>query len=160
MPIPPTLPRDPRQTPRTRRFLQKMANAVFNNSLPLPPNVAFTNTTNVFTQPQQIDSYFGAIHTDTDGATITFDMNVSNKHRVTLGGNRTLAVTNTHDGQVFMVILEQDGTGNRTVTWWSGIRWSGGVVPTLTVVGGKIDVFNFLQLASGQYLGFTTGLNF
>ena len=158
------LPRDPQQDKRTRRFMQLLAkdiNAIVNGaSLPLPANVAFTDNANNFTVKQKIDAYYGDIDTNADGATVTFNMNSSNKHIVTLGGNRTLAVSNVDNGQVFMVILQQDGGGNRTVTWWSGIRWSGGTVPTLTTTGGKIDVFNFIQLTPGVYLGFTTGLNF
>src|SRR3990167_5876132 len=59
-----------------------------------------------------------ALTTDTDGATITFDMTSSNVHRVTLGGNRILAVSNTSVGQFFVIRLIQDGTGTRTVTWF------------------------------------------
>lgn len=91
--------------------------------------------------------------TDSDGATITFDINAGNRHRVTLGGNRTLALSNDADGDTFNIILTQDGTGSRTVTWWSGIKWPGGTVPTLTTTAGKHDVFSFVRLASGEYLG-------
>lgn len=101
-----------------------------------------------------------AEYADTDGATITFDLSVSNKHTVTLGGNRTLAVANDFDGQVFKVELTQDATGSRTVTWWAGIRWSGGSAPTLTTTANKTDVFSFERKSSGVYFGYLVGLNF
>ena len=41
----------------------------------------------------EIDSHYGAITADTDGATITFNLATSDWHTVTLGGNRTLAVS-------------------------------------------------------------------
>ena len=97
---------------------------------------------------------------DTDGATITFDLSVSNKHTVTLGGNRTLALANDFDGQTFTIELTQDGTGSRTVTWWSGIRWPGGSAPTLTTTINKTDIFAFERKSSGVYFGYTVGLNF
>ena len=50
-----------------------------------------------------------AITADSDGATVTFDMTSSNVHTVTLGGNRTLAVTNVTAGQFFYVRLLQIG---------------------------------------------------
>ena len=67
------------------------------------------------------------VNTLTDGATVT--INLSNPERifaVELGGNRTLAVTNATVGDEFTLKLEQDGTGSRTVTWWSTINWPGG----------------------------------
>src|SRR3990167_10859066 len=39
--------------------------------------------------------------TDTDGATVTFDLDAGNKHRVTLAGNRTLALSNVQNGHAF-----------------------------------------------------------
>lgn len=95
----------------------------------------------------------GAFEVEADGATVTFDLDVSNRQRVTLGGNRTLALSNDQDGDSFVILLQQDGTGSRTVTWWAGIKWQGGTVPTLTTTASKIDVFSFVRLASGEYLG-------
>ncbi|MHC5536649.1 hypothetical protein ACYOEI_00060 [Singulisphaera rosea] len=98
--------------------------------------------------------------TDTDGSTVTFDMSTSTVHSVTLGGNRTLAVSNVTSGQTFLVILKQDGTGSRTVTWFSGITWANGTAPTLTTTANKQDVFSFLQIGTNTYLGFVVGQNF
>lgn len=105
-------------------------------------------------------AHYGGVTADVDGATITFDMNVSDKHSVTLAGNRTLALANDQDGQTFTTVLKQDASGSRTVTWWSGVLWGGGTAPTLTTTASKTDVFTFLRMSSGNYLGFTTGLNF
>jgi hypothetical protein len=101
----------------------------------------------------------GDLTTATDGATVTFNLATSRRQIVTLGGSRTLALSNDADGMAFTVILKQDGTGSRTVTWWSGIKWPGGTVPTLTTTAGKYDVFAFVRIASGEYLGFAGSLN-
>lgn len=113
-----------------------------------------------FTGTVRIDSDYGAITADSDGATITFNLATSNAHAVTLGGNRTLALSGDQVGQVFTVILKQDATGSRTVTWWSGILWPGGTAPTLTTTAAKRDVFTFLKSGSGEYLGFNGGQNY
>lgn len=97
--------------------------------------------------------------TDADAATITFDMNTSNVHSVTLGANRILAVSNVAVGQVFILRVVQDGGGSRTVTWFSTIKWTGGSAPTLTTTGGKTDVFGFLCTSAGNYDGYIVGLN-
>ena len=102
----------------------------------------------------------------TDGATVTFDLNDSNTHRVTLGGNRTLAITNVSYGQKFTTRLTQDGTGSRTVTWFNNIHWAGGTAPTLTTTAHQTDVFGFICTAasgsvaqSGDFDGFVVGQN-
>mgnify|MGYP001305753994 CR=1 FL=1 len=99
------------------------------------------------------------IKTNTDGTTITFDMDESNLHTVVLGGSRTLALSNTDAGQRFIIRLEQDGTGSRTVTWFSTIKWAGGSAPTLTTTASKTDVFGFICTSAGNYDGFVIGQN-
>lgn len=97
------------------------------------------------------------IITDTDQAppsNITFDIAAASKHKVTIAGNRNLVVTNDVDGQSFIILIIQGGAGSNTVTWWSGIKWSGGTIPTLTTAVGKTDVFSFIRISSGNYLGF------
>ena len=107
-----------------------------------------------------INGSINAITSDVDGATITFDMSASNIHQVTLGGNRTLAVSNVSVGQTFTIILAQDGTGSRTISgWFSGISWAGGSVPTLTTTASKKDMFTFLCTSAGVYIGTVSGQN-
>jgi hypothetical protein len=111
-------------------------------------------------QQIRINSHYGAITTDTDGATITFDLNASDKHQVTMAASgRVLAISNGQNGQSFLVTLIQDATGGRFPTWFSTIKWPGSTAPSLTSGGGKIDVFSFLQVTSGNYYGFTVGQN-
>lgn len=95
--------------------------------------------------------------TATDGATVTFNLDSGNIQQVTLGGNRTLALSNDNDHQVFIIILIQGGTGSRTVTWWSGIKWQDEVEPTLDTAAAGVDVFGFIRTGSGAYLGFPMG---
>lgn len=125
---------------------------------------AGTNATATQYNNLRIDTLLskGNYGTDTDGATVTFNLDDVDKGMVrvvTLGGNRTLAVSNVDVGQRFVIVLKQDGTGTRTVTWFAGISWPGGVVPTLTTTASKHDVFGFICIASNTYLGFILGQN-
>lgn len=111
-------------------------------------------------------STVGTITADSDAATITFNMTTSNLHSVTLGGNRTLAVSNLTAGQSFVLILKQDGTGSRTVTWFvspgSGtpaIKWVGAAAPTLTTTASRADIFAFLYDGTDIY-GSVVGQNY
>jgi hypothetical protein len=105
------------------------------------------------------NSSYGTITANSDGATITFNMATSNLHSVTLGGNRTLAVSNVSTGQCFILRLLQDGTGSRTVNWFTTIKWAGGSAPTLTTTASKADVIGFLCTGTNTYDGFIIGLN-
>lgn len=97
-------------------------------------------------------SNYGAITVDTDGATITFDCSPTggNRHQVTLGGNRTLALSNASSGQAVILDLIQDGTGSRTVTWFVG--------PALTVTMTIANpcVVTSLDIPTGTPVVFTT----
>lgn len=114
-----------------------------------------TLTNKTLTKPT-VNGSTQAYTSDTDGATVTFDMTSSNVHTVTLAGNRTLAVSNVSTGQWFTVILRQDGTGSRTVTWWGSIVWSGGSAPTLTTTANQWDIFVFVYDGT-RYFGSIAG---
>ena len=89
-----------------------------------------------------------AISMNADAATVTFDLDQATTHGVTLGNNRTLALSNVQIGDKFLIRLQQDGTGSRTVTWFNHISWAGGSAPTLTTTAHKADIIGFLT-ASG-----------
>ena len=107
----------------------------------------------------KVNSKYGDITADSDGATITFNLATTNLHTVTLEGNRTLALSNWSVGQAFIIRLVQDGTGSRTVTWFSTIKWVYGTAPTLTTTADKTDVFGFLCTSAGNYDGYIVGQN-
>lgn len=95
----------------------------------------------------------------TDSAAITVDWNSGNVQSVTLGGNRTLAFTGGQNGGKYMLILKQDATGGRSVTWPGGVLWPGGTVPTQTTAANKTDVVGFIYNGA-NYLGIGSALNF
>lgn len=93
--------------------------------------------------------------------TATLDLSLSNVNHITMpAGNITVAISNGKLGQLFMVRILQDATGSRTVTWFSGIKWAGGVAPTLTTTASKADTFGFeITTAGSAYDGFVIGQN-
>lgn len=110
-------------------------------------------------QVHHTTAIYGDLTAASDGATITFDVSDSNIQTVTLGGNRTLAISNAAVGQCFMLRLLQDGTGSRTVTWFTTIKWAGGAAPTLTTTANKADMLGFVVTSAGNYDGFVVGQN-
>jgi len=109
------------------------------------------------TGKQEVKALFQQWDDATDEATITFDLDVSNKQRVTLADNRTLALSNPDGAQVFTIRLQQDATGSRTVTWFATIKWAGGSEPTLTTTANKADTFCFIRTGVNTYDGFIVG---
>ena len=80
----------------------------------------------------------------TDGATINWDASTQDVCKVTLGGNRTLAApTNNTTGQFISILVIQDGTGSRTLTWNAVFEFKDDTAPTLTETANKGDVFVF-----------------
>jgi hypothetical protein len=70
------------------------------------------------------------------------DLGASNYFSITLSSSTSLSFTNMTIGS-YTIKLNQDATGNRTVTWPSNFKWSGGTAPTLTATANKTDVVTF-----------------
>ena len=87
----------------------------------------------------------GTEATLTDGATVAWDVSTSPIAKLTLGGNRTLsAPTNAvGSGQYISLLVIQDGTGSRTLTWNAAYEFTGDTAPTLTTTASKGDLFTF-----------------
>jgi hypothetical protein len=86
----------------------------------------------------------GSVVTLTDGATITPDFSLGNNFSVTLGGSRTLAnPTNLTAGQSGVIVITQDGTGSRLLSYGGYFKFPGGTAPTLTTTASAVDVLAY-----------------
>ena len=87
---------------------------------------------------------YNAEATLTDGATISWDASTSPVAKVTLGDNRTLgSASNGQAGQFVSLLVIQDGTGSRTLTWNAAYEFKDDTAPTLTTTASKGDLFVF-----------------
>jgi hypothetical protein len=77
--------------------------------------------------------------------------NYGNVQSVTLTSNQTLTFSNGQAGGEYKLILTQDSTGGRTVTWPASVKWPNGTAPTLSGANAT-DVVSFLYTGS-EYLG-------
>lgn len=75
--------------------------------------------------------------------------------RLTLTGNPTLSIANGTASKSYThtILLVQDGTGSRTITWPAGVKWSKGVKPTLSTAANAIDVVHLLWTGA-EWVGF------
>ena len=107
---------------------------------------AQTGATNTYSGAQ-----IGSISTLTDGATITPNFALNNSFTVTLGGARTLAnPTNLVAGQSGVIIINQDGTGGRTLAYGSNYDFGGGTAPTLTTTANAQDMIAYFVVSTSR----------
>jgi hypothetical protein len=87
----------------------------------------------------------------TDAATITSNLALSNNFSVTLGGNRTLAnPSNVLAGQAGQIVVTQDGSGSRLLTYASDWKFPGGVAPILSTAPGAIDILSYYVISTSS----------
>ena len=97
--------------------------------------VGFTSFTRAALHPEQ---------TLTDASTISWDVGTSPVSKVTITDNRTLgAATNAQTGQFVSLLVIQDGTGSRTLSFNAAYEFKDDTAPTLTTTASKGDLFVF-----------------
>jgi hypothetical protein len=96
------------------------------------------------------------------GANTTLNLGSGNVFNVRMSANTTFAFSGATTGKAcsFSLYLTQDGTGGRTVSWPSGVLWSGGA-PTVSSNANAVDVFVFETINGGStWFGSLVGTNF
>ena len=97
--------------------------------------VGFRSFTRAALHPEQ---------TLTDASTISWDLGTSPVSKVTITDNRTLgAATNEQTGQFVSLLVIQDGTGSRTLSFNAVYEFKDDTAPTLTTTASKGDLFVF-----------------
>jgi hypothetical protein len=90
------------------------------------------------------DAAYNAEATLTDGATIDWAVNAAPVAKVTLAGNRTInAPTGGSAGQFVSLLVIQDATGTRTLTWNAVYEFASDTAPVLTTTADLGDLFVF-----------------
>ena len=80
----------------------------------------------------------------TDASTISWNSLTSPVAKVTLGANRTIGLaSNGVAGAFISILIIQDGTGSRTVSWNAAYEFASDEAPTLTTTANLGDLFVF-----------------
>ena len=110
-----------------------------------------TTVANVTNQLAVFGMAYQNIATLVDATTITANLAQTNNFVVTLGGNRTLAnATNITAGQSGFIVVRQDGTGSRTLSFGTGWRFPSATAPTLTTTASAVDLIVYTARDSGN----------
>jgi len=87
----------------------------------------------------------GAIYSRRYAASTAIDWNNGNTQSLTLSATpTTITFANGQDGGRYTLIIKQDGTGSRTITWPATVRFPDGAAPTLTTTAAKTDYIGFI----------------
>jgi len=84
--------------------------------------------------------------------TLTLDCDTSNVFTVTLTENvSSFVLNNIGSGQTVNVLLTQDGTGSRTMSWPASFKWPSGSAPSLSTGAGEVDLLTATRIGSSWY---------
>jgi hypothetical protein len=93
------------------------------------------------------------------GTAYTIDLANGTVQILTLTGNCTFTFPTATAGRSFILLLKQDGTGSRTVTWPAAVKWPGATAPTITSTASKLDKYIFTADGTNWY-GSNAGQNY
>jgi hypothetical protein len=90
----------------------------------------------------------GTKETATAIASNSIDLTAGNYFTKTISADITFSISGTPaTGTAAAFVLILTNAGAYTITWWSGVKWEGGVAPTLTSSGK--DILGFFTIDGG-----------
>lgn len=94
------------------------------------------------------ETYFDA---GNSGAAIALDLANGNVQKVTLTANCTVTLTSPASGAMrsLTLLVFQDGTGSRTITWPGSVKWGNAGAPVLTTTAAKMDMISLFTVDGG-----------
>jgi len=119
--------------------------------------VVALNNTPTLTNPT-ITNYVETPYSANSSTAITLALTNGTVQIITLTGNATITMPTAVSGKSFTLLLKQDATGSRTVTW-STVSWPGGTAPTITSTASKLDKYVFISDGT-SWFGSTAGQNY
>lgn len=93
----------------------------------------------------------------TNSGAVTIDRANGQTQFLTLTGDVTVTLAGAFTDRAtdLLLILKQDATGSRLVTWPGSVSWAGGAAPSLQTTASAIDVVNLMSVDDGtSWLGF------
>ncbi len=137
-------------TPSSANLISVVSDETGSGSLVFNTAPALTNPT--------VTNYVETPYSANSSTAITLALTNGTVQIITLTGNATITMPTATSGKSFILLLKQDATGSRTVTW-STVVWPGGTAPTITATASKQDIYSFFADGTNWY-GVTVGQNY
>jgi len=116
-----------------------------------------TLTSKTLTNPT-VTNYVETPYSANSSTAITLALTNGTVQIITLTGNATITMPTAVSGKSFTILLKQDATGSRTVTW-ATVAWPAGTAPTITSTASKMDKYVFISDGTYWY-GSNAGQNY
>jgi hypothetical protein len=116
-----------------------------------------TLTTPTLTNPT-VTNYVETVFTANSSTAITLALTNGTVQIITLTGNATITMPTATAGKSFIIMLKQDATGSRSVTW-STVKYPSGTAPTITATASRMDILSFFADGTNWY-GTLIGANY
>jgi hypothetical protein len=120
------------------------------DTVDIPSGSTLTNPT--------VTNYVETLFTANTGTAITVNLANGTVQDLTLTGNATITMPTAVAGKSFIIMLRQDATGSRSVTW-STVVWPSATAPTITGTASKMDMYSFFSNGTVWY-GVTVSQNY
>ena len=137
-------------TPSSANLISVVSDETGSGSLVFNNAPALTNPT--------VTNYIETPYSANSSTAITLALTNGTVQIITLTGNATITMPTATSGKSFILLLKQDATGSRTVTW-STVVWPGGTAPTITATASKQDIYSFFADGTNWY-GVNVGQNY
>jgi hypothetical protein len=112
-----------------------------------------TNLTTDLASKVSVTNGGGETYSDAgnSGTAITLNLANGNVQKLTLTGNCTVTLTSPSSGTMrsLTLLVFQDATGSRTITWPASVKWGVAGAPTLTVTASKMDMISLFTVDGG-----------
>lgn len=106
-----------------------------------------------------VTDYSESVVTANTTTAYTISLTSGTVQNLTLTGNCTFTFPTATAGKSFLLVLKQDATGSRTVTWPAAVKWPGSTAPTITSTASKADLYAFTADGTNWY-GRSLGQNY
>ena len=88
----------------------------------------------------------------TASSTVNWDLSTNQTANITLNQNVTIAnPTNQQAGGTYVMLVKQDATGGRTLSWGTDYLFVNGLTPTVSTAANAVDLFVFYSDGTKMY---------
>jgi microcystin-dependent protein len=103
-------------------------------------------------QPYKAQKYFEIATLDNSATNVAWPLTTAQVAQLTLNTNKTLSNAGSmKPGAVYVLMVRQDGTGFRTLTFSSAYKWSGMSVPPVATSANSLTIYHFVSDGANMY---------
>src|SRR4051812_5830933 len=105
-------------------------------------------------QNAQLEAYTETTVTANSSTSYTIDLSLGNSFSITLTANCLISITGAPTSGIageFTLLLTQDATGGRTVSWPTSVIWANSSTPTIATTSASSSLLKFTTVTGGTY---------